>query len=314
MSVEALKNAKTHQEFVAACRAIVADSSDVTYNPEKIAASIETAGSFKPGTWFWQDEFAKQSLSEAFFRTTLNAGLNGGYFHAVNGEVKQWEKNGSGSQALASWLKNLEDVHELPGIHLKTRAAAELVLAPAVKGLPYEDQRFVFLSDCADPAFTDALEDILSDAWRGDEIRFELTHARAIAALSPAGFGGDPFLKKAILALQLTASHAAARGEKVSCDLPIPSDYQIPRVLTWLGVIGLTESFTGKLRAGNLINVESDEVTAFRAAAIVACADIAAAAGVEDRIVDELLFTVHRPNPDFKREALPAMRVASMWF
>lgn len=314
MSVETLKNAKTYAEFVAAARAIVAASNDVTYHADKIASSVETAKSFKPGSWFWQDEFAKQTLGEAFFRTVLNAGLNGGYFHAVNGEVKQWEKNGSGSQALAEWLKNLETTHELPGIHLKTRDAAALVLAPAVKGLPYEDQRFVFLTDCADAGFLHTLEDILEDALEGDDIRFELRHAAAIAALSPAGFGGDPFLKKAILALQLTASHIAARGEKVVCDLPIPSDYQIPRVLTWLGVISLSEGFTAKLRSGALQNVESDEVTAFRAAAIIACADIAAAAGVEDRIVDELLFTVHRPNPHFKREALPAMRVASMWF
>lgn len=315
MSLNALKQAQTRSAFVEAARAIVSESREIAYNADKIDATIETARSYRPGTWDWQDAFANETIAQAFFKTTLNAGLNGGYFYRdADGSVRQWEKGGSGSAALAEWLKNLGAECELPGINLKTRAAAKLVLAPAVTGLPYAEQRLEFLSDCADDGFRTALDAVLGDATKEEAIHFELRHAQALAAMSPAGFGADPFLKKAILALQLTASHAIARKLKATCDLPIPSDYQIPRVLTWLGVIGVSEAFAAALRAGELLNVESDVVTAFRAAAIVACADIGAAAGVEDRIVDELLFTVYRPNPDFKRTSLPAMRCEGMWF
>ena len=228
--------------------------------------------------------------------------------------VRQWNLNGSGSAALAAWLEERRLAHELPGVNLKTRAAARLVLAPALRDLPYPDHRLAILEDFSDASTRNDLEALLGDAKSGSGLLFHLGHARALAAISPHSFGADPFLKKAVLALQMTAYNAAARGIDASCRLPIPADYQIPRILHWVGAIRISDKFQEQLRNQALLDATIPEVMALRAAAAVLCADIAALARTEDRIVDGVLFTHYRALPEFKATSLPAMRCASMWF
>jgi len=60
--------------------------------------------------------------------------------------------------------------------------------------------------------------------------------------------------------------------------------------------------------------VESEEVMHYRAAAIVAASAIAEDHDIPDYIVDNVLFTTFRKDPDFIANSINPMRCSSIWF
>ena len=314
MNDAALKGARNYRAFIDAARDIV-NASDFAIDEQALSQLQPLVDSAKPVSWTWYLPAGELSLEEVMFELSLNAALNGGYFaKAADGSIRQWEVGGSGSQALLQWLQERREAHEIPGIHLKTPASARLVLADRLAGQPFADERLETLAMFAYDGTRARLADILNDAREDGKLSFALRHADALADLVPSGFGGDPFRKKACLALQMVAGHAAANGFELGSELPIPSDYQIPRILAWQGTILLSDRFAQALQSEAFLDVTSADVTAFRAAAVVACSDLARMAGVEDGVVDGALFTTFRKNPDFKAGALPPMRTDSFWF
>ena len=136
-----------------------------------------------------------------------------------------------------------------------------------------------------------------------------------MSEIYPAAFVQDPFLKKAILALQMLTQHmVAARDISVDYDLPIPSDYQIPRYLAFIGAIVPSPEAVEQIRSGRLLPVEGDVVTAMRAAAISLSHRLGEVSGVPDYVIDGVLFTSCRKDPEVKARALPPMRCSSLWF
>jgi hypothetical protein len=193
---------------------------------------------------------------------------------------------------------------------------ARAELKPELADLPYPDARLAIAMQFAERARLDALTDLVQGtrSHTGQHV-FRLDHADRLARIFPAAFAGDPFRKKAILFFLFLHGHLHHKGHPAVFDLPIPSDYQMPRILHYLGAIRISDRLQTLLTASNrLLDVESAPVVEYRAAAIV-CADLLrAATGQPTSVIDSALFIPLRKDPAFQANSLPAMRCDTMWF
>lgn len=317
-SATALAKAEDYFTFLAAARRIVEASSEITLHLDRIDPLVEHAKGWDFPDWsFHLAEPRETSIARGVMEFVSNAALNGGYFEMREDGIAKWEADGSGSKALLEWIATMRELGLWPGDDLLGARAARSALAPHVARLPFAAERLEILSELADPARRQrVVDDLVGSSDAVGAWIFGVPQARLLARAFPAGFGGDPFMKKACLALLMIAGWLHhAKGRKVICQLPIPADYQIPRILAWKGVIEVSDGFAAEIKnEGKLLDVESPGVTAMRAAAIVAAHEIGRRAGKPDVVVDGALFIPFRRDPDFIAFDLPPMRCASMWF
>jgi hypothetical protein len=313
--VEGIRAATDLASFLDACgRAASRAAEPVLGGPEAVGlAALAASASPIPWNRFLCTDGLDPRSPRAAFELAFNAALNGGYFEEKGGSVVQWESGGSGSQALAEWIAKLGRLGCLPGIDIGEEAASAR-LAPLVEGQPHAAHRLRICLEFADPARRSAHEALLEGCRSGAAWRFDLAAVDQLVGLYPSGFGSDPFRKKACLAFLMLSTSLRAAGAEVSYELPIPSDYQIPRILAWKGLIRVSDGLKAMLTSGKLIDVQSEEVTAFRAAAVVVAHEIGRIARRDDDIVDGALFGTFRKDPAFVAGALPPMRCASLWF
>jgi hypothetical protein len=131
---------------------------------------------------------------------------------------------------------------------------------------------------------------LLADAWR-DEGHWDLSHASAVSTLLPAGFE-DSFLKKSQLCLWMAQGMMASRGfEPPSVELTCFADYQIPKVLRGMGVLLYGKRIAAKVDAGCVMEQDSPEEIAIRAATVIACEKLSAALGISAPQLDFWLWT-----------------------
>jgi hypothetical protein len=121
--------------------------------------------------------------------------------------------------------------------------------------------------------------------------RVTVADASALARRFPIAFG-DPYLKKAQLALAMFS--ACARGAGISHDaanLTALANYRLPRVLRALGVLRYSNDVAGAVDARHLLPAGSAAERAIRAATILACEEIAAHTGKTAADVEILLWS-----------------------
>ncbi len=315
-----LQKAKTTGDLLETCRkAVLEPNVHVAVRLDNIYSLISLAKKFEPCGFEWYLSDKNLSREQVFSEYAFNTALNGGYFEidAETGTIRQWEKDGSGSAALLDWQKQLDAGGLLPVRDFASGREMEKI-RDRFAGLPHAETRYRICEIFADPATRERLRLLLDDTripGADDEYAFRLEHADFLAHICPEGFGGDPFRKKAILTFLMMAGYLLNRGCKVYYDLPIPSDYQLPRIFEWKRVIAISPSFTKALRRDDaLIDVASEQVTYFRAAAVVAAQEIAEQACVPSFLVDNALFLTYRKDAAFQGHSLPPMRCGSLWF
>lgn len=318
----ALAAVRSTAAFYAACAAMIENSPHVKVDLGRIDSLVPLAASAKRVSWSWYLSKDTNTLADALFEFTFNAALNGGYFEMQDGKVRQWQSKGSGSQALLEWIQSISASKMRPGIDVIGGADACATLVDTMQGQPFLVERLAICAEFADPKRRAALDEIAveiaADIERGAGAHFDMDQINRLVAIYPAGFGQDPFRKKAILAIQMFAGWLDGRpgpATPIAYDLPIPSDYQIPRILAWKGAIEVSDAFAAKIRNTDaLLDASSEEVMHMRAAAALVAHALAQAADVTDDVVDGALFTTFRKDPAFQAEALPPMRCASLWF
>lgn len=106
-----------------------------------------------------------------------------------------------------------------------------------------------------------------------------------IAGTIPS-FKKDVFFKKGLLAVSTTAR---ILGHKI--DIPVPADYQIPKVLEAMGILIYSGELLEKINADEIILEGSKEELAIRAATILACEDLAVHNNLTPSEVDSWLFS-----------------------
>ena len=312
-----LAHARTTGQFVGCARDILDRANHVALDTDRLTALEERIQTAEPVSWDWLLSDPDGDIQETALDFALFAAPNGGYFHAdAAGEVVQWAEDGSGARALESWFKTLRATSKLPGRDITDPNHARDALASDVAGLPYAEARLEIAAEFADPGRRAALEALIDGtrSHTGQHV-FRLDHADRLARIFPTGFGDDPFRKKAALFFLFLHGHLHHRGHPAVFDLPVPSDYQLPRILEYLGAIRISDAFRRELRHGTrLLDVTSAPVVEYRAAAIV-CADLLRqATGQPTSVIDSALFIPFRKDPDFLKNSLPPMRCDTLWF
>lgn len=106
----------------------------------------------------------------------------------------------------------------------------------------------------------------------------------------PRAFG-DPYLKRAQLALMEAASFLMETGCHIdTTDLTVCADYQLPRALRGEGLLHYGEALAVKVDGLTLIDADSAEERALRAATVLACEAWASAQGCTTAELDNYLW------------------------
>lgn len=103
------------------------------------------------------------------------------------------------------------------------------------------------------------------------------------------GYAQDMFLKRAFLFFMML-NRRMGWFEKDIHKLLIPADYQVPKMLNWMGAIDYSLKLTNDIYDSKLIPKGSLEECEIRAATIIACKLIAEEAGVTMCDVDDYLW------------------------
>jgi hypothetical protein len=107
--------------------------------------------------------------------------------------------------------------------------------------------------------------------------------------LTIPGFGGDIFIKRASLFLMMLYRRYGWMADTIG-ELVVPADYQVPRILRKLGCITYSERLAAMIERNDELAAGSRLEVEIRAATIVACDRLAAAAKVNTSRVDEFLW------------------------
>lgn len=116
------------------------------------------------------------------------------------------------------------------------------------------------------------------------------THITNLCVFMP-GFGSDMFLKRACLFFMMLHRRTGVLPESQLRLLPIPADYQVPKMLEWLGVLEYSDGLRflieshAPIPAGSLMECE------IRAASILACEMLAGLSGETMCDVDDYLWS-----------------------
>lgn len=131
--------------------------------------------------------------------------------------------------------------------------------------------------------------DELCEIGRSDaKGKVEKTVALIVENLS--GFAADMFLKRTFLFLIQMYRRVRWFANEIEL-VPVPADYQIPKVLNHYGALYYDPSLRDQIANENLIPAGSIQECEIRAATIVACQRIAEKANVSMARVDEWLWT-----------------------
>jgi hypothetical protein len=103
------------------------------------------------------------------------------------------------------------------------------------------------------------------------------------------GFASDVFSKRAILCISLLNRRIGMFKNSIN-DLPIPADYQIPKMLRWKGCLIYHPSLENKIEEDELIQKGSLEELEIRASSIVVCKMISKISGVSQSDIDAWLW------------------------
>lgn len=129
----------------------------------------------------------------------------------------------------------------------------------------------------------------LSDAIVKPE--FDIDEWLTELCITVPGFGSDVFLKRACLFFMMVQRRTGIIEERQIRRLPIPADYQIPKMLRWKGVLDYSRKLSDLIANHELIPAGSLMECEIRAASIVACEQLAELSGKSMCEVDDYLWS-----------------------
>lgn len=255
------------------------------------------------------------SRQETCFDFILNAALNGGYYtYHRDGTIAQWTRDGSSSEALRIWIRNLHKTATVPGRDILSASELLTRLGPSLQELPYATKRTSILLEFADRSRRDRLEALLDSAYANYRHSWSLRHSEALGQIYPSAFGEYPFRKKAALAWLLIAGRDRHCGIESGWNHPIPTDYQMPRIFAYEGLLIGSDAVRAELSGDHLLDPYSPAVMSTRAATALTAELIAERLGIPSYLVDAIYFQNVRSDPEFLTRAQAPMRIDGDWF
>lgn len=125
---------------------------------------------------------------------------------------------------------------------------------------------------------------------------WSILEAMTIADSMPLGYKDDA-LKKAQLALHMISSALLSKGIKIETSLTCFADYQVPKVLRHMGILNYSPELAEKIDSGQIIEKDSREEHAIRAATIIACEELSKQTGIPTPMLDYWLWTKRNESP-----------------
>ena len=309
------------EQFLQNARDVVAASPHVSIDAEKVktvAATFRQASSPPP----WNDYISDAAKADPFdatrvlFEMAMICAQQGGFITPdENGVPQKWNINGSGAAAMLNKMDELRAARVIPGVDFHDATQVDAKMSPHLQDAPMAKARLDMFREFAEAGVYEKLDKLVKAAWEPENNRynFDFNFINDMADLFPQGFAADPFRKKAILSVLMTAAHAESRNVSITTDAPVASDYVLPQVLEGLGVLKLSDGLREKLQNREGFDEKSDIVRDIRAATIAACADLAAESGASHQSIDSHLWLAGR-DPAVKPKLLPAMNVYTTWF
>ncbi len=163
---------------------------------------------------------------------------------------------------------------------LKDRVEA-VVAKVAAEGFPLSDRRVYHLREIGG-LHEGELLGFITRVQRGRDVRDRLEE---LLAMLP-GYAGDVFLKRALLFFHLCHRVYGLFPIDEIGMLPAPIDYQVPKMLRARGALVYSDALAKCVDAGEIIPSGSRYEMEIRAAALSACAAIAAEGNVTESEVD----------------------------
>ncbi|TAL28722.1 MAG: hypothetical protein EPN97_14075 [Alphaproteobacteria bacterium] len=307
--------------FLENCRDICDKSAHVSIDHEKLAALAATfKQASKPPSWnnYISAEAKADPLdmTRVFFEMALICAQQGGFIYPdADGRPQKWNVNGSGAQAMLNKMDELRQNGLIAGMDILAPADVRGAVTPYLDKVPSAEERIAMFEEFADPAVYKKLDALVKAAWDEDKLRynFDFTFINKVADIFPQSFAADPFRKKAILSVLMTAAHAENRGVTVATDAPVASDYVLPQVLEGLGVLKFSDALREKLVNRQGFAENDPLVRDIRAATITACHELSQKSGARAQDIDSHLWLAGR-DPAVKPKLLPTMNVYTTWF
>lgn len=191
--------------------------------------------------------------------------------------VQRYSRNGAvGAWAMTAamdewWQDAARRTGALDDLSMLKTMAEDLQTRPVTDFLgdiPLPAQRVAILQECLNPLRIRALcEGVLARVRY--EGRLDWRDAQWIAALLPMGYS-DPYLKKAQLTLMQSAAKLRPYGHRITLDVTLAADYQLPKVLRHLGVLHYSDEIAQAVECGQLFDEDSSQERAIRAATVLA--------------------------------------------
>lgn len=314
-----MSKTQTHRAFIQNCEDILARQSDVVINDAALEDFAKTlkASSFVPD---WQEyisaaanDAAQYDFKRMFYEMAMIVANQGGFIYEDDAGVSQkWQVNGSGAKAMVEKMAEIRAAGALPFYDL-TPAEVDQKIRPLLKDVPFAQTRLDIFKSFADPKRHEAVMQLLDDAFDGQKYTFDMDFAEKLAKVMPEGFGNDPFFKKSILTALMASANGHHHGIQTDVsDMTVAADYILPQVLNadHIGVLSFSPALTEKLNKREMFRENADEVTALRAAAVVACDRLASLSGLSAQDIDGALWMAGRK----LQNARPHMMCKTMQF
>lgn len=319
-------------QFIADCADIAQASDDVRIDTRKLAdlADSFNAVSKAPSWGHYISDAARAEpadVTRIFFEMAMICAQQGGFITPdMHGQPQKWNINGSGAAAMLQKMSEIRDARALPFVDIEDRAALREALAPQLEGVPFAADRQKMFAEFASRETYVALDLLVQSRYDANTnaYDFDFGFINQAAELFPESFAADPFRKKIILAVLMTASYMAARAEehpgidggrpvRVTTDAPVAADYVLPQVLEGLGVFSFSDSLRRKLEDRRGLDEKDPVVRDLRAATIHACDMLSRLSGKSPQDIDAHLWLAGR-DPAVKPKLKPALNVYTTWF
>ena len=175
------------------------------------------------------------------------------------------------------WLNNMFDnIFEKIDLYDIYDTKELVIFSLMNSGITYLEKRIEYIEE----VYLFLKKHILTYAFYNNDPIMSLKMIKSIPL-----FSDDLFLKKGLYAI-----HKSTRLNNLSNSLPVPADYQIPKILRHFGVLEYKDSLCEKIEDDVILLQGSKEEVSIRSATILACSKLAEENSITPQEVDTWLF------------------------
>lgn len=317
--------------FIDDCDAIARASKDISIDFDKVSQLAGTFNSVSSAP-SWANYISAEAnarpidVTRVFFEMAMICAQQGGFITPdENGVPQKWNINGSGAAAMLQKMSEIRDAKALPCIDITDADELRAALAPHLENVPFAEARQQMFAEFAAPQTYAALDALIKSAHdrSSNTYNFDFDFINKAADLFPQSFAADPFRKKIILAVLMTASFAHAQAASdtiremspviITTNAPVAADYVLPQVLEGLGVLKLSDRLRDQLANKTGFDESAPVVRDLRAATIAVCDMLSTMSGKSPQDIDAHLWLAGR-DPAVKPTLKPAINVYTTWF